>query len=662
MVYNCCMDTTDPLDLFLPPVREWFRSTLGEPTPAQRLGWPAIAAGQNTLILAPTGSGKTLAAFLACLDGLWRQGQLSPGVRVLYISPLKALNNDIHRNLQVPLEGVAAVGPQLGQPLPVIESAVRTGDTPTSERQRLVRRPPHVLITTPESLHLLLTSRARDTLRHVTHCIIDEIHALCPNKRGVFLALLLERLRSAESAGLRPHRPVRDAAAPGRGRPLPRRQEIGTDGTQRQRPVTIVDAGLRSDLDLRVVCPVENFGPLPEKSVWPSIYRLLREEIGRHRSTIVFANNRRSVERITAQLNGEGDDSDWHLRGEPSVMQPPPLEGLARAHHGSVALEVRQRDGTGPEGRSLARGRGDGIAGAGHRHGRRRSGLPGRIARQRRARLAACRPRRARRRPAQQGPAHPEDAAGPARTGSAGPRDGRRPRRGNPLSAELPRRAGPAGRRLRGDGAVGRAGPVLAPGAPSVSVPRPDASRVRGRPGDGQWPLSFRRRSRTTSRSATATRSAPCSRASAGTASTIACVPLPGSQQLALVNGGTIPDTGQYGAYTASGVRIGELDEEFVYERRIGDAFLLGTNAWRVERIEADRVLVAPAEGAPAMLPFWRGENVGRTFDLGRAIGAFLRELLDRLDAPDCQRWLQEEHFLDANAARSLQASRSSPS
>src|SRR5262249_1690819 len=188
------MSASDPLGWFLPPVQEWFRTALGEPTPAQRLGWPAIAAGQNTLILAPTGSGKTLAAFLACLDGLWRQESLTPGVRVLYVSPLKALNNDIHRNLQLPLAGVAAAAQRLGQELPTIETAVRTGDTPASERQKLLRRPPHVLITTPESLHLLLTSRARDTLRRVTHVIVDEIHALCPNKRGVFLALLLERL------------------------------------------------------------------------------------------------------------------------------------------------------------------------------------------------------------------------------------------------------------------------------------------------------------------------------------------------------------------------------------------------------------------------------------------------------------------------------------
>src|SRR5262249_6550407 len=192
--FNVRMNSPNPLDHFLPPVRHWFRAALGEPTAPQRMGWPLIAAGKHTLILAPTGSGKTLAAFLACLDGLWRQGPLSPGVRLLYVSPLKALNNDIYRNLQVPLEGVGESARETGHELPTLDVAVRTGDTPPAERQRLLRRPPHVLITTPESLHLLLTSRARETLRTVTHCIVDEIHALCPNKRGVFLSLLLERL------------------------------------------------------------------------------------------------------------------------------------------------------------------------------------------------------------------------------------------------------------------------------------------------------------------------------------------------------------------------------------------------------------------------------------------------------------------------------------
>src|SRR5947209_1996104 len=239
------MNAANPLALFLPPVQEWFRTALGEPTVAQRRGWPAIAAGQHTLILAPTGSGKTLAAFLACLDGLWRQDPPPRGVRVLYISPLKALNNDIHRNLQVPLEGVAERARAMGMSLPAIEVAVRTGDTPTAARQRLVRRPPQVLITTPESLHLLLTSRARET-----------------------------------------QRPLEEVARYLGG------SEEAIDGTLTARPVSVVDAGVRKDLDLRVVSPVERFGPLPERSIWPSIYRRLAEEIRGHRSTIVFANNR----------------------------------------------------------------------------------------------------------------------------------------------------------------------------------------------------------------------------------------------------------------------------------------------------------------------------------------------------------------------------------
>src|SRR5579863_9042578 len=290
------MPDFDPLDLFLPPVAAWFRRALGEPTPVQRAGWPAIAAGKHTLLLAPTGSGKTLAAFLACLDGLWRQPPSSRDLRILYISPLKALNNDIYRNLQVPLEGVAQVAKEMGTSLPVIDVAVRTGDTPAAERQRFLRRPPRVLITTPESMHLLLTSKARAAMRGITHCIVDEIHALCPNKRGVFLSLLLERLealtnRSFIRIGLSAtQRPLDEVARYLGG------LQIRGDGSYEARPVTIVDAGLRKNLDLRVISPVAEFGPLPEKSIWPSIYRLLADLVRRHRSTIIFANNRRGVE------------------------------------------------------------------------------------------------------------------------------------------------------------------------------------------------------------------------------------------------------------------------------------------------------------------------------------------------------------------------------
>jgi ATP-dependent Lhr-like helicase len=652
------MDVTDPLNGFLPPVGQWFRTALGEPTAAQRHGWPVIAAGQHTLVLAPTGSGKTLAAFLACLDGLWREASPARGVRVLYVSPLKALNQDIYRNLQVPLEGVAETARRIGQPLAAIEVAVRTGDTSQAERQRLVRRPPHVLITTPESLHLLLTSRARDTLRSVTHCIVDEIHALCPNKRGVFLALLLERLAALTSQpfiriGLSAtQRPLEEVA-----RYLGGLQETA-DGRFVPRPVTIVDAGLRKDLDLRVVSPIDQFGPLPEKTIWPSIYRLLENEIRRHRSTIVFANNRRAVERITANLNAESG----------------PDELLARAHHGSVSLEVRQATEQAlKEGRLAAV-----VATASLELGIDMGAVdlvcqvesPGNVARglQRVGRAGHLVGQKSKGRLIPKTLGDLLDQAVLTREMAAGRVEEIRVpincldvlaqqivamtamdnwevstlyallRRAYPyrdlspqaLEAVLemisgryrfqaPTPGGPAARASRPHSDAGRT-PAL-PSGESVSKPlaalQPRVS----------WDRIHNR-----------------------------LLALPGSQQLALVSGGTIPDTGQYAAYTGSGVRIGELDEEFIYERRVGDTFALGTNVWRLVRIEADRVVVAPAEGVPAMMPFWRGERVGRSYDLGLAIGRFLRDLAARLDAPDCLQWLEREFLVDAAAAGNLRS------
>src|SRR3954470_7141573 len=244
----------DGLDVLLPVVASWFRATFGEPTPPQRRGWPAIAAGQNTLIFAPTGSGKTLAAFLACLDHLWRTPRVGRGVRILYISPLKALNNDVYRNLQLPLEGILSTAEADGSPLPALTIAVRTGDTPSNERQRMLRKPPDILITTPETLHLMLTSRARSTLGSLSHVIVDEIHALCPNKRGVFLSLLLERLEAINPAGFvrvglsATQRPLEEVA-----RYLGGLRKIGGPRGEARfepRPVTIVDAGRRKELDL----------------------------------------------------------------------------------------------------------------------------------------------------------------------------------------------------------------------------------------------------------------------------------------------------------------------------------------------------------------------------------------------------------------------------
>jgi ATP-dependent helicase Lhr and Lhr-like helicase len=646
------MDFSDPLDLFLPPVREWFRAALGQPTPPQRQGWPLIASGQHTLILAPTGSGKTLAAFLACLDHLWRQESLPRGVQVLYISPLKALNNDIARNLQLPLQGVAETAQRMGWKLPVLEAAVRTGDTPPAERQRLVRKPPHVLITTPESLHLMLTSRARETLHGVTHVIIDEIHALCPNKRGVFLALLLERLQAINPHGFlriglsATQRPLDEVARFLGG------AEPDAEGRLISRPIAIVDAGLRKNLDLRVLSPVEAFGPLPEGSVWPPIYRLLGDLIREHRSTIVFTNDRRSAERITSFLNDEGE--------------------IARAHHGSVALEVRQQvEAALKEGRlpavvataSLELGIDMGavdlvcqvgspgnvaralqrVGRAGHLVGQTSKGrLIPKTAGDLLEQAVLAREMSAGRVEAIRAPVNCLDVLAQQLVALAAMDDWTVPdlyalvrraysyrdlspqafettlemisgryRFAEPL-ASLPRERGEFPRDRRN-----QTPPAHAGGSPQRTIealqPRVSWDRVHNR-----------------------------------------LLALPGSLHTALINGGVIPDVGQYAAYTGNGVRIGELDEEFIYESRVGDAFLLGANAWRLERIEADRVVVAPAEGAPAAAPFWRGEGGGRTYDLGLAIGAFLREVKDRIDAADLPDWLQRECFLDAAAARNL--------
>jgi ATP-dependent helicase Lhr and Lhr-like helicase len=630
------MPPADPLGLFLPSVARWFRRALGEPTQPQAAAWPLIAGGQNTLILAPTGSGKTLAAFLACLDSLWRQTELSPGVRILYVSPLKALNNDIQRNLQAPLEGVAAEALALGTPLPAIETAVRTGDTPASERQRLLRRPPHVLITTPESLHLLLTSRARDALRTVTHCIVDEIHALCPNKRGVFTALLLERL-----AALRPQGFVRIGLSATQ-RPLEEvarflgGAEVQSGGERIDRPVAIVDGGLRKDLDLQVVMPVERFGALPERTIWPSIYRLLHTEVCRHRSTLIFANNRRSVERITACLNDLAGDE-----------MP-----LARAHHGSVSLDARRqteealKDGRLPAvvstaslelgidmgaidlvcqiespgsiARALQR-----VGRAGHLVGQRSKGrLIPKMQSDLVEQAVLAREMVAGNVEPLHVPVNCLDVLAQQIVAMVSVEDwevGRlfaRLRCAYPFRDLTPRALDAVLEMLSGRYRfqANAADNPLRPGQTMAALqPRISWDRVHQR-----------------------------------------LLALPGSKQLALVSGGTIPDTGQYAVYTTAGARIGELDEEFIYERRVNDVFVLGTTPWRLDRIEADRVIVAPAEAAPAMVPFWRGEQAGRSIDLGRAIGKFLAELAGRLDDPQCLPWLERQFHLDPSAARNL--------
>src|SRR5215211_559362 len=298
-------EPVDPLAPFSSAVRTWFERTFDAPTPAQARGWPAIASGRHTLIQAPTGSGKTLAAFLWALD----QARPSEGTQVLYVSPLKALNYDVERNLRGPLAGLQRAGDE--QPLRV---AVRTGDTSPKERAQMLRTPPDILITTPESLFLMLTSRARSILGSVRFLVLDEVHAVAGTKRGAHLALSVERLEHLVSE------PLQRIALSATQRPL---DEIGRF-VSGGRPIELVDVGRAKELDLRVIVPLEDMRePGEGNSIWPSIYPALLELVEGHRSTIVFVNNRRLAERLALRLNELADRE------------------IARAHHGSLAREQR---------------------------------------------------------------------------------------------------------------------------------------------------------------------------------------------------------------------------------------------------------------------------------------------------------------------------------
>ena len=610
----------DPLDVFGPAVRDWFTASFPAPTSAQAEGWAAISAGRHTLIHAPTGSGKTLAAFLWCLDRLVRAPSPPPSrehpgsVRVLYVSPLKALSYDIERNLRAPLAGIALAAGRRGDPVPSISVGLRTGDTSAEERRLLARRPPDILITTPESLYLLLTSQARESLRSVEHVIIDEVHAIAGTKRGAHLALSLERLEALRTA---------DA---------PRLQRIGLSATQRPldtiarflggagpgREVRIVDAGTRKPLELSVVVPVEDMGrlgeplPLEEQpggpaagpearvSIWPAIHPRILELIRAHRSTIVFCNSRRLAERLAQRLN--------ELAGEE----------LVRAHHGSIAREQRVaieealKDGRLPAivaTSSLELGIDMGAVDlviqvespTSVARGLQRIGRAG----------------------------HQVDAAS---RGVIFPKY-----RGDLLEAAV------VAERMHA-GAI-----------ETTTIPRNPldvlAQQIVAMTVMDRWTVDDLH--------ATVTRAMPYE--------TLGREPFEGvlamlagaypsdefaelkarvtwdrltgvvegrrdARVVAVTSGGTIPDRGLYGVFLVGdpgtpGRRVGELDEEMVYESRVGEVITLGASSWRIEEISHDRVVVSPAPGEPGKLPFWHGDAVGRPIELGRALGAFVGEV-----------------------------------
>ena len=639
--------TGDALELFHPAVAEWFRHSFPEPTPPQAQGWPAIAQGRSTLILAPTGSGKTLTAFLWCINRLMFEAAPDRGrrCRVLYVSPLKALAVDIERNLRAPLAGIANRAAARGDVYQSPAIAVRTGDTPAIERARFQRDPSDILITTPESLYLLLTSNAREALRSVDTVIIDEIHALVPTKRGAHLALSLERLESIRGTGVSPLQRIGLSATQ---RPLDEvarflggaTADSSASSTVSYRDVAIIDTSQKKRLDLTIEVPVEDMarigqgeaipsGPAAQgqvrSTIWTAIHPRLLELIRARRSTLIFVNSRRIAERLASAIN--------ELAGET----------LVRSHHGSVAraqrIEVEDRLKAGlirglvatsslelgidmgaidlviqieaPP--SVASGM-QRIGRSGHTIGEASRGI---IVPKFRGDLMAC-------------------AAVTRAMHDAQVESTRYPR--NPLDVLAQQLvAMVSAEQWKVDDlfdAVRRAAPFAELGR---SVFEGVLDMLSGRyPSDDFADLRPRL-----------------------TWDRIANVVTPrdGAKRIAVTNGGTIPDRGLYGVFLVGqhgpGARVGELDEEMVFESRVGETFLLGASSWRIEQINHDRVLVSAAPGEPGKMPFWKADSIGRPLELGRAVGALVRTLVAMPQSTAIER-LVGQHDLDAQAAENL--------
>jgi ATP-dependent Lhr-like helicase len=704
---------SDPLAPFSAPVRRWFEASFEGPTPAQVGGWEAIAGGANALICAPTGSGKTLASFLWGIDKLARAPELGTGVRLVYVSPLKALSYDIERNLRAPLRGIGAD----------ISVGLRTGDTSQAERRAMRKTPPDILITTPESLYLMLSSGVREILATTEAVIVDEIHAVAQTKRGSHLALTLERLDDLAKRG--PGGSGEDSSEQQRGgsvEPSPESpgatagsdhpgiQRIGLSATQRpleriaqflvgpKRECKIVDAGRTKELDLEIVVPVEDMvdpgapaypsedGVPPSeiepsahvRSIWPAIYPKLLELVQEHTSTIIFVNNRRASERLAKRLNelanGEGEqelpatehgghasspangtspveedasDSGASGEGPRTEAQPPPAgsspeapldqpyEEIARAHHGSLSHEERivveelLKSGQLPclvatsslelgidmgaldlviqveSPKSVTRGL-QRIGRAGHGLG---EVSKGRIFPKYRGDLLECAVVAKRMREGEI-----EETVIPQK----------------PLDVLAQHLVSMA---ALDEWEVDEVERLVTATEPYRELSREQLENVLDML-DGRYPSD---------RFAELRPRIVWDRI-AGTVHG-----RKGSRQLVVTNAGTIPDRGLYSVNLPDGRRVGELDEEMVYEARPGQTFLLGATTWRIEEITRDRVIVTPAPGAPGAVPFWKGDGIGRPAELGRAIGAFSREAVSREPAE-----LAAEYDLDPRAANNL--------
>ena len=637
------------LDRFSEPTRTWFAAAFAEPTTAQQGAWESISKGQHALVVAPTGSGKTLSAFLWSLDRLLTDDvpASKERCRVLYISPLKALAVDVERNLRAPLAGIRHTAERLGGTLPEVRVGVRSGDTSAADRRRLTTSPPDILITTPESLFLMLTSQARESLRHVETVIVDEVHAVAGTKRGAHLALSLERLdalldRPAQRIGLsatvRPHEEVA--------------RFLGG-----QAPVDVVAPPSEKKWDLTVVVPVEDMtapeeydegggDPDRSQSIWPHVEERVADLIGQHRSTIVFSNSRRLAERLTARLNeiagGRSDDDrpPAQVMAQSGVSQARDSV-LAKAHHGSVSKEQRALIED-----DLKAGRLPAVVATSSLELGIDMGAVDLVV---------------------QIESPPSVASALQRVGRAGHQVGEVSR-----GVLFPKHRGDlaqtavAVQRMR-DGAIESlripTNPLDVLAQQVVAVTALEAwdvdelyALVRRSASFAQLPRSAYDATldllagRYPSDEFAELRPRIVWDRVTGTISG-----RPGAQRLAVTSGGTIPDRGLFGVYLVgegTGRRVGELDEEMVYESRVGDVFALGATSWRIEDITHDRVLVTPAPGIPGRLPFWKGDVLGRPAELGEAVGAFTRELASLPTAK--AEALARERGLDQYAASNL--------